>query len=128
LLNFPLKPVPNTELIPPYFGKDLVEKAFHTLKRLIGLRPIRHWLDDRPSAHVFIRYLACLLQSLLKCRLLPLNVSLEKALDELGTMYKVHFHDPKRKLQISRVVTVTNEQEEILNAIDPKLLKENNAR
>jgi transposase len=124
---FSLKRVPKTELIPLYFGKDLVEKAFHTLKSVIRLRPIRHWLEQRVTAHVFICYLAYLLLSLLKYRLLPLNVSPEKALDELDTMYKVYLRDSKRKLQISRVVTVTKKQEEILKAIDRKLLKDKDA-
>jgi transposase len=119
---FSLERVPKTELIPLYFGKDLVEKAFHTLKSVIRLRPIRHWLEQRVTAHVFICYLAYLLLSLLKYRLLPLNVSPEKALDELDTMYKVYLRDSKRKLQISRIVTVTKKQEEILKAIDRKLL------
>jgi transposase len=124
---FSLKRVPKAELIPLYFGKDLVEKAFHTLKSVIRLRPIRHWLEQRVTAHVFICYLAYLLLSLLKYRLLHLNVSPEKALDELDTMYKVYLRDSKRKLQISRVVTVTKKQEEILKAIDPKLLKNKDA-
>jgi hypothetical protein len=68
-----------------------------------------------------------LLLSLLKYRLLHLNVSPEKALDELDTMYKVYLRDSKRKLQIARVVTVTKKQEEILKAIDPKLLKNKDA-
>jgi hypothetical protein len=42
-------------------------------------------------------------------------------------MYKVYLRDSKRKLQISRVVTVTKKQEEILKAIDPKLLKNKDA-
>ena len=50
------------------------------------------------------------------------------ALDELDAMYSVYLRGSKRKLQISRVVTVTNEHEEILKAIDPKLLKDNDAR
>jgi hypothetical protein len=42
-------------------------------------------------------------------------------------MYKVYLRDSKRKLQIARVVTVTKKQEEILKAIDPKLLKNKDA-
>ena len=106
---------------------DLVEKAVHALKSVIRLRPIRHWLEQRVTAHLFICYLAYLLLSLLKYRLLPLDISPEKALDELDTMYKVYLRDSKRKPQISRVVTVTNKQEEILKAIDPKLLKNKDA-
>jgi transposase len=120
---FSLEPVPKTELIPLYFGNDLVEKAFHSLKSVIRLRPIRHWLEQRLTAHVFLCYLAYLLLSLLKYRLRPLDLSPEKALDELDTMYKVYLRDTKRKLQISRLVTLTKKQEDILKTIDHQLLK-----
>ena len=120
---FSLKRAPKTELIPLYFGKDLVKKALHALKSVIRLRSIRLWLEQRVTAHVFVCYLAYLLQSLLKYRFLPLNVSPEKALDELDTMYKAYLSDSRRELQISRIVTVTKKQEEILKAIDQKLLK-----
>ena len=37
------------------FGdKDIVEKAFHSLKGVVNLQPIRHWLYNRVTAHVFI--------------------------------------------------------------------------
>jgi transposase len=121
---FSVEPVPHTELIPLYFGKDLVEKAFHSLKGIVKLRPIRHWLEQRVAAHVFICYLAYLLLSLLKYRLRPLDLSPERALDELDSMYKVYLRDTKRKFQISRVVAITKKQEEILKTIDRKLLKE----
>jgi transposase len=120
---FSLEPVPKTELVPLYFDKDLVEKAFHSLKGVIKLRPIRHWLEQRVTAHVFICYLAYLLLSLLKYRLRPLDLSPEKALDELDTMYKVYLRDKKHGFRISRVVTLTRKQEDILKRIDRKLLK-----
>jgi transposase len=120
---FSLDPMPKTELVPLYFDKDLVEKAFHSLKGVVKLRPIRHWLAERVIAHVFICSLAYLLLSLLQYRLRPLGLSPEKALDELDTMYKVYLRDAKRGFQISRVVTLTKKQEDILKTIDRKLLK-----
>jgi hypothetical protein len=120
---FSLDPMPKTELVPLYFDKDLVEKAFHSLKGVVKLRPIRHWLAERVIAHVFICSLAYLLLSLLQYRLRPVGLSPEKALDELDTMYKVYLRDPKRGFQISRVVTLTKKQEDILKTIDRKLLK-----
>ena len=120
---FSLDPMPKSELVPLYFDKDLVEKAFHSLKGVVKLRPIRHWLAERVIAHVFICSLAYLLLSLLQYRLRPLRLSPEKALDELDTMYKVYLRDGKRGFQISRVVTLTKKQEDILKTIDRKLLK-----
>ena len=113
------------EVVQLYFGnKDLVEKAFRSLKGVIKLQPVRHWLAQRVMAHVFLCYLAYLLLALLQFRLRPLRVSPEQALDELGTMYKVYLRDPKRGFQISRVVTLNKKQETILKTIDRKLLSE----
>ena len=52
----PLKRYTNgKEMIQLYFDKDVVEKAFRTLKGITNLRPIRHWLYDRvhgPCVHL----------------------------------------------------------------------------
>ena len=40
------------------------------------------------------------------------------ALDELDAMYSVYLRGSKRKLQISRVVAVANEQEQTLKAVE----------
>ncbi len=49
------------EIVKIYFDKDLVEKAFQSLKGIVKVQPIRHWLYNRVIAHVFICYLAYLL-------------------------------------------------------------------
>ena len=41
-----------------YFDKDIVERAFKTLKGVSNLRPIRFWLKKQVEAHVFICYLS----------------------------------------------------------------------
>jgi len=106
-----------------YFDKDLVEKAFRTIKGVTRLRPIRHWLYNRVVAHVFICYLAYLLLSLLQYRLAKLDITAEEALLELETMYKVYLRDARKGFQLARVVTMTKRQESILKAIDRKLVK-----
>jgi transposase len=111
------------ELVHNYFGKDLVEKAFHALKSVIKLQPIRHWLAHRVIAHVFICYLSYLLLSLLKYRLKELDITPEAALDELKSMYKVYLRDSKNEFKMSRVVTLTKRQELIIKIIDKKLLE-----
>ena len=111
------------EMIRFYFDKDLVEKAFRSLKGVTRLRPVRHWLYNRVIAHVFICYLAYLLLSLLQYHLMPLEITAEEALLELDTMYKVYLRDPRKNFTVARVVTLTKRQESILKAVDRKLAK-----
>jgi transposase len=110
------------QMLPLYFDKDLVEKAFHSLKGITQLRPIRHWLAERVRAHVFLCYLAYLLLSLLQYRLRNTDFTAESALQELGTVYKVYLRDAKKGFQLSRLVTLTKNQELILKTIDKSLL------
>jgi transposase len=120
---FATGPLRQDEMLRIYFDKDLVEKAFQTLKGVARLQPIRHWLYNRVTAHVFICYLAYLLLALLQYRLRPLAITATEALTELETMYKVYLRDAQKGFQISRVVTLTKKQELILRTIDRKLLK-----
>jgi len=111
------------EIIRIYFDKDIVEKAFQCLKGIIQLRPIRHWLYNRVTAHTMICYLSYALLSLLNQYLTKLNMSPEKALQHLDSMYKVYMKDTKKNFKISRIVTLNKIQKDILRAIDKKLLK-----
>jgi len=123
---FSTRSLPQDQMLSLYFDKDLVEKAFHTLKGITQLRPVRHWLAEHVHAHVFICYLAYLLLSLLRYRLRRTEFTAEGALLELGTMYKVYLRDPKRGFKLSRVVALTKKQETILKAIDKQLLRPQN--
>lgn len=111
------------EIVRIYFDKDLVEKCFQSLKGIIRIRPIRHWLYNRVNSHVFICFLSYLLLSLLKMKIRRLEISPVVALRELDSMYKVYMHDEKKGFKITRVVTLTKKQEKILKAVDPRLLK-----
>lgn len=120
---FSTRKLSRDEMIRLYFDKDIVEKAFRCLKGITQLRPIRHWLYNRVTAHVMICYLSYALLILLKQYLKKLNMSPEKALQHLDTMYKVYMKDTKKNFKISRIVTLTKIQKEILSAIDKKLIK-----
>lgn len=122
---FSTRTLPKAEVVRLYFDKDLVEKAFHSLKGVVKLRPIRHWLAKRVVAHVFLCYLAYLLLALLKFRLKPIEMEATAALDELDTLYKVYLRDSKNEFHITRVVALSKTQETILKTIDRKLLKLN---
>ena len=118
---FSTKKIPNEEMVELYFGKDVVEKAFRTLKGITHLRPIRHWLYNRVSAHVFICYLSCLLLSILKMKLKKLGISPSQALEDLYSMYRICLYDKKKKNRFYRTVTLSKYQENILKAINRNL-------
>ena len=120
---FTTKKLSKEEMVRLYFDKDVVEKAFRCIKGITQLRPIRHWLYDRVLAHVMICYLSYVLLSVLKQYLKKLNLSPEKALQHLDSMYKVYMQDTKKKFKVSRIVTLSKVQKDILNAIDKKLVK-----
>ena len=120
---FCTSPMPPAQMLSLYFDKDIVEKAFRSLKGITQLRPIRSWLAEHVQGHVFICYLAYLLLSLLQYRLRETEFTAESALLELGTMYKVYLRDAKNRFQLSRVVSLTKKQELILKTIDKALLK-----
>ena len=86
------------------------------------MRPIRHWLYNRVTAHVFICYLSYLLLSLLKLRLKSLDLSPVEALRELESLYKVYMRDTKKGFKLSRMVTLSKKQEKILRVIDKRLI------
>lgn len=119
---FCTRPLPPQTLLCLYFDKDVVEKAFRSLKGITHLRPIRHWLAERVHAHVFLCYLSYLLLSLLQYRLRRTDFTAESALLELGTLYKVYLRDTKQRFRLSRVVALTRKQELILKTIDKSLL------
>jgi len=119
---FATKKFSKEDMVRFYFDKDLVEKAFRSIKGITRLQPVRHWLYNRVQAHVFICYLSYLLLSLLNHHLQDEGISPETALMELETMYKVYMRDPKKGFRISRVVALSKRQEQILRAISPTLL------
>jgi transposase len=120
---FSTENIPEDKIVKIYFEKDLVEKAFRNLKGVIALRPIRHWLYDRVEGHVFVCYLAYLLLSLLKLKLKKIKMEPIEALRELETLYKIYMKDKVKGFEVSKLVKLTKKQEEILCAVDKKLLK-----
>jgi len=116
--------LPTEDMLSLYFNKDLVEKAFRSLKGITQLRPVRHWLAERVRAHVFLCYLAYLLLSLFRYHLRDTDFTPEKALSELTTMYKVYLRDDQHRFRLWRTVPITKNQELILRAIDKSLLKD----
>ena len=113
------------EIVKPYFEKDKVEKAFRSMKSILGLRPIKHWLEERVKAHIFVCYLSYLLISLLDYKIKQTGISAISALNKLSTAYKVYMKSKKLKKEFTKPVALTKEQEKIMNAVDRKLLPKN---
>ena len=120
---FATRSLPPPQMLSLYFEKDLIEKAFRSLKGITQLRPVRHWLAEHVRAHVFLCYLAYLLLSLLRLHLRHTEFTAERALNELSTMYKVYLRDSQHRFHLSRTVTLNKNQELILKTIDKSLLK-----
>jgi transposase len=106
-----------------YFDKDVVEKCFQSLKGVVRLRPVRHWLYNRVEAHIFICYLSCLLLSILKMKVAGLEMSEQSALRELDGLYRIYLRDPKNGFKVGRLVALTRIQEKILRSVSKDLVK-----
>jgi transposase len=109
------------QMVHLYFDKDLIEKAFQSIKGVTRLQPIRHWLYNRVKAHVFVCYLSYLLLSLLRLRVQKLRLSPVSALRELDSLYRVYIRDVKKNFKVSKLVALNKNQEKIIRAIDKKL-------
>ncbi|HII16845.1 TPA: hypothetical protein HA361_02940 [Candidatus Woesearchaeota archaeon] len=124
-LLFSTKPLSPEEVTRKYFEKDVVEKAFQSLKGVVKIRPVRKWIAERVRAHVFICFLAYLLIAIMNHKLRkkhqPFNAV--EALEELETLYRIHMQNTKTKNTFTKTVAFTRNQEEILNAVDRRLLK-----
>lgn len=120
---FSTKNLSLNEIVKPYFEKDKVEKAFRSMKSILGLKPIRHWLEERVKAHIFICYLSYLLISLLETKLSKTDITAISALDKLSTAYKVCLINKKTKNEFEKIVTLSKEQERIMKAVDKNILK-----
>jgi len=107
-------------VVKKYFDKDIVERCFKSLKGELHLHPVRLWANKRTEAHVKICYLSLCILSLIqfRCRAAKsLNLSAAKVLDELQYIYKVDLVHAKSLKKYSKVVTLSNQQKEILKAL-----------
>lgn len=119
---FCTKDLPVEEIVRPYFEKDKIEKAFRSMKSVLGLRPIRHWLEERVKSHIFICYLSYLLLSLLEYKLKKSGISAVEALDKLSTAYKVYLRNNRTKNVFEKLVTLSKDQEKVLKSVDKDLV------
>jgi transposase len=99
--------------------KDLieVEHSFRSLKDVLALRPIYHRVEPRVKAHIFVAFLALLLQRLLAKRLqeAETDLSAPHALQAVETIRLVQFKVGKQKRQ--GVSTASAQARQVLQAV-----------
>jgi hypothetical protein len=105
-------------VVEKYFDKDVVERSFKSLKSNLHLHPVRMWAASRIEAHVKICYLSLCLLSLIQFKCKKIEVSAIKALEELQHVYKVNMVHAKTKKKWTKVVTLSNQQKNILKALN----------
>ena len=116
--RYDLKPC---EVVDSYKNLKEVEMLFDDLKNFVDIRPIRHWLQIRVRAHVFICVLSLLLKRILeihymkgKCVMEPLEeISKSKLIK-----YKVKFSKREDRSQtFPKVTNTTPIQKKYFNMI-----------
>ena len=98
------------KVVESYKNLKEVETLFDDLKNFVDIRPIRHWLEVRVRAHVFICILALLLKRIFeinymggKCVMEPLEEISKSKL----VKYKVNFSKRENRTQTFPKVTNT---------------------
>ena len=104
-------------MVKKYFDKDIVERSFQTMKGDVQLHPIRLWLPKRVDAHIKICYLSMCLLSLIKFRCKKISASPGEVIQDLQTIYKVNLKHSKTRQKFTKVVTLSNQQKNILKAL-----------
>ena len=112
------------KVIDSYKNLQEVETLFDDLKHFVDIHPIRHRLEERVRAHVFLCMLALLLKRLFEINYLK-GKSVTEPLEELENVklvrYKVKFSQRDERHQvIPKVTTLTPNQRKYFNLIGLK--------
>ena len=113
-----------TTVIDSYKNLQEVETLFDDLKHFVDVHPIRHRLEERVRAHVFVCILALLLKRIFEINYLK-SKSVTEPLAEIEKVklvrYKVKFSEREERQQIiPKVTTITANQKKYFNMIGLK--------
>ncbi|CAB1069985.1 hypothetical protein D1AOALGA4SA_814, partial [Olavius algarvensis Delta 1 endosymbiont] len=119
--RYDLKP---REVVESYKNLKEVEMLFDDLKNFVDIRPIRHWLQGRVRAHVFICVLALLLKRIFEIHYMQSKCTMEP-LEEISKSklikYKVKFSKRENRSQtFPKVTNTTPMQKKYFNMIGIK--------
>lgn len=105
------KEIEKSKVVDSYKNLQEVEILFDDFKHFVDVRPIRHWLEDRVRAHVFICILALLLKRIFEINYLQ-DKSLTEPLEEISKSklikYKIKFSEKEERSKEILKVTATN--------------------
>ena len=110
-----------SEVVESYKNLKEVEMLFDDLKNFVDIRPIRHWLQVRVRAHVFICVLALLLKRIFEIHYMKSKCTMEP-LEEISKSklikYKVKFSKRDDRSQtFPKVTNTTPMQKKYFNMI-----------
>lgn len=105
------------EVITQYKQLWHIEKTFRISKTDLRIRPIFHYLRKRIEAHICISFAACVIYKELERQLKKekSQLSPEKAIDILKTIYAITIKTPYSKTKYTRLLIKNEEQAELLN-------------
>ena len=119
--------ITNTELskenvIEKYNQLWAIEKTFRISKSDLQIRPIYHRLRRRIEAHICISFVACKIYKELERQLKEKksDLSPEKAIDILKTIYKVSIQTPYSLTKYQRLIIKNKEQRRLIELFDLK--------
>jgi len=112
------------KVVESYKNLQEVEILFDDLKHFVDIRPIRHWLEVRVRAHVFICILALLLKRIFEIHYLgckSVTEPLEQIYKSKLIKYKVKFSEREdRNKVLVKVTNTTPEQRKYFSMVGIK--------
>jgi transposase len=110
------------DVIENYRHLWMIEKAFRISKTDLRIRPIYHRRKHRIEAHICIAFCAYKIYKELERQLnfKQAEISAEKALDILKTIYALSIQTPYSKDVKTRLIIKNEEQKHLLNLFDIK--------
>jgi transposase len=104
------------EVIDVYKELWNIEKAFRISKTDLRIRPIYHHIRRRIEAHICIAFAACKIYKELERQLKnkKSDLSAEKAIDILKTIYRITITTPHSKTRYARLLIKNEEQSDLL--------------
>lgn len=105
------------EVIEQYHNLWAIEKTFRISKSDLEIRPIYHQLKRRIETHIGISFCACKIYKELERQLKEKHSELspEKAIDILKTIYQVSFETPFSNKVYKKLLLKNQEQKDIIN-------------
>jgi len=109
------------KIVKSYKNLQEVEQLFDDLKHFVDVRPMRHWLEIRVRAHVFLCILALLLKRIFEIDCLK-NKAVMEPLEIISksklVMHRLRFSEKEERcLIVPKVTTTTDEQKNIFGLV-----------